>query len=82
MKNIALLEYMFMFEPGSTWQSGVDFERDLADFFAASGYEANWITTRGNSVKRVLFIQKIEQFPKLGNKNPNLTPPVNKGKEK
>lgn len=72
MKSIALLEYLFMFDPANTWSSGLDFERDLADFFMAHGYEADWITARGN-IKRILYIQKIEQFPKVT--KPNLTEP-------
>ena len=61
MKRIALLEYTFMFDPDATWQSGSAFERDLADFFAAHGREANWIETTGNGARRILYIQKIDE---------------------
>ena len=67
MKQIALLEYTFMFDPVTTWQRGSQFEKDLSDFFAAHGYEANILETTGNSNRRILYIEKIEIMPTLIN---------------
>lgn len=69
-KQIALLEYTFMFDPTNTWQHGTQFEKDLGDFFAAHGFEANLVETRGNSNRRIFYIERIQAMPKLSNKTP------------
>ena len=64
MKKIAILEYSFLFEPGTqTWTRGSEFETDLADFLAAHGLEANIVDTVGGSGRRVMYIQAIEMMP-------------------
>lgn len=61
MKQLAFLEYTYVFEPtAQTWQRGFEFEKDLADFFAAHGLEANIVETVGGSGRRVIYIAKIE----------------------
>lgn len=67
MKNLAILEYSFLFDTTTTWQHGSQFEADLSDFFAANGFEATIIEPKGNSSRRILFIEKIEEMPKLNN---------------
>lgn len=57
-KQIAYLEYTFIFDPSETWQSGYKFERDLSDFFGAYGFEAEVVETVGNASRRVLQITK------------------------
>lgn len=65
MKDFAILEYTFMFEPTTTWQHGSQFENQLSDFFAANGYEANIMETKGGSGRRVIFLSKIELLQPL-----------------
>lgn len=60
-KQIAYLEYTFIFDPSEAWQSGSKFERDLADFFAAHGFEAEVVETVGNASRRVLSITRISE---------------------
>ena len=62
MKNIAFLEYGFMFDPTETFGNVYDFENKLADFFKACGYEAHVLTNvRGQTSPSVLFITKAKQ---------------------
>lgn len=61
MKNLALLEYMFMLEPNSTWSHAYQFEQDLSDFFAAHGFEANVVNIlNAGTGRRILLIKKLE----------------------
>lgn len=69
MKSLAVLEYMFMFEPNSTWKTGLEFEKDLADYFTMRGYEAEIIESRGGSMRRILYIHKVER--EVGNTDRN-----------
>jgi hypothetical protein len=79
MKSIAIIKHMYLFDPASTWQNGSQFEKDLADFFAANGFEAQLIETKGNATERVFFIQRIEtNAPKLDNKAAQPKPLSNK----
>ena len=74
-KQLAYLEYTFIFEPQNTWQSGTAFERSLADFFAAHGLEAEIIETVGNVARRVIEIKKMDDFLNFE------TPPAKSPKE-
>ena len=69
MKNLAFLEYMFMFDPTDTWQHGSQFERDLAGFFAAFGKEAEVVEVRGSSGRRVFVIKNMEKLDQMANKS-------------
>ena len=63
MKQLAIIEYTFIFEPSSeTWQSGFEFERDLADFFAAHGLEANMVDVTGGATRRVIYISRMDKL--------------------
>lgn len=77
MKQIAILEYEFQFEPGGdTWQRGFDFERDLIDFFAANRLDAELAEVTGGSGKRVFIISKMDQPESMA---PVPVPQVQKG---
>lgn len=65
MKNIAILDYLFMFDPTEGWSNGFYFERDLADFFAAHGFEARIVESTGGLSRRVVWLSKIEMPPPL-----------------
>lgn len=66
---------MFLFDPSEGWSNGFQFEADLADFFAANGYEANLVQTQGNATARVLHLAKIQEaIPKLDNQPEQKTP--------
>lgn len=65
------LEYSFLFDPDTTWDSLSSFEKDLADFFAAHGLEAEIIKmVEGQIGGRILWIKKMDIFDKM-----SLTPP-------
>lgn len=74
MKNVAILEYMFIFDPSEAWSNGFQFERDIADFFAAMGFQAEVLDVSGGSNRRVINLSKIEQMPKLENKPEQVGP--------
>ena len=58
--KIALLKYTFMFDPSNTWSNGYKFESQLADFFAAYGYEAEIVEPRGGSGERIIVLTNID----------------------
>ncbi len=60
VKKIAFLEYNFMFDPQTTWDSVTDFERDLADFFSAHGLYAELLNNLTGKDKRRFFIERLE----------------------
>lgn len=62
MKEVAILEYMFMFDPGATWQTGSDFESDLIEFFAMHGKTVSIIDSTGTTHKRVVCISMADAF--------------------
>ena len=61
MKNHVLLEYMFLIDPDGTFATLDQFEKSLADFFAAHQLEAEAVHTM-NTVngRRMFIIRKIE----------------------
>jgi hypothetical protein len=68
MKRLAILDYMFLFDPTEGWSNGFQFERDLTDFFTAYGFTAEIIEPKGNAGRRVIHLDKIVEMPKLENK--------------
>lgn len=61
-KNLAFLEYSFLFDPTETWQYLSKFESDLAKFFGSLGYQAEIIrTVEGQVGRRILYIRKVKQ---------------------
>lgn len=63
--NIAILEYEIIFNPDEAWSNGSQFESQFSDFFAAFGFEAQIIETRGGTGKRVIFINRINEVPEI-----------------
>lgn len=60
-KNMAFLDYTFLFNPVETWQHLSQFESDLADFFATLGLEAEIVkSVNGQPGKRLLLIQRVK----------------------
>lgn len=70
MKQIAILEYSIMFDPSIAWSNGYQFENQLADFFAANGFEANIVEAKGGTGRRVIFLTPLE-FTDLQVKDPS-----------
>lgn len=70
MKQLAILEYEILFDPIETWSSGYQFENMFADFFAAHGYEAQIIESRGGTGKRVIFIDRVNEFKQISKNIP------------
>lgn len=56
-----MLSYMFVFDPSEGWANGFQFEADLADFFAAHGYQADLVQAQGNTQSRVIQLSKIQE---------------------
>jgi hypothetical protein len=69
-KQIAYLEYTFIFDPSETFQSGTKFEKFLSDFFNDMGYEAEVVETVGNASRRVLSITKATETMEFDKKAP------------
>ncbi len=79
MKQIAVLEYLIMFDPAEAWTSGSQFEANFADFFNAFGFEANIVESRGGTGRRVIFLSPIDviKTPEPGKEEKQM-PQVNK----
>lgn len=61
MKNMVILEYLFMFNPNQTWGHLYEFEKSLAEFFNSKGMEATVVkTVDGVQGRRMLVISKKE----------------------
>jgi hypothetical protein len=57
----AFLQYSFIFDPSQSWSHVYQFEKDLADFFAANGFEAELMKqVEGSSNQKVFILKKIE----------------------
>lgn len=82
MKNIAFLEYCFIFEPESTFSNIYDFEKVLSEVFGSKGYQAQIVdAVKGYNGRRVIFVTRKEDMlddPKLAGKT---VPEPNKGKK-
>lgn len=76
-KEIAFLEYVFMFDPSETWSNIYDFEDQLSQFFNDKGLEAVIVNTvKGQSGGRILMINKKPNIEITDpNKNPKGRPP-------
>lgn len=62
MKTYALLEYIFMFDPGEIWSHAYEFEHSLTQFLKTKGLEAQIVkTVEGAEGRRVLLIQKSQE---------------------
>ena len=78
MKNIALLDYLFMFDPGETWSNLYQFEGDIMKFFEERGLMVTIVkTVDGGTGRRIMLIEKPEEKvpeqPKLPQKTLNQT---------
>jgi hypothetical protein len=66
MKDLAFLEYTFVFEPSiNTWNRGTDFENDLADFFSSNGLEASIVKTIGGTTRRIILVKAADKLNKM-----------------
>lgn len=58
-KEVAFLEYAFMFDPSETWSNLYQFEDALAKYFDECGLEAVVVkTVTGQAGKRILMLNK------------------------
>lgn len=80
MKEIAIVEYTFIFEPGVTYTRGSEFENDLRVFFASHGYDAQAVQTTGGTGRRVMSIGAMQapQQPKVESTQSNAVEQVRK----
>lgn len=78
MKQIAFIEYAFMFDPDSTWSNVHRFETDLSKFFKALGYEATVLNAVQGAGRRIIFITKIDDM--LDEPKKSDVPGIKKGK--
>lgn len=66
MKDLAFLEYTFLFEPSiNTWSRGRDFEDDLAIFFAEHGLQATVMKTVGATGRRIICVERDDKLDKM-----------------
>lgn len=56
MKNVALLQYTFIFDPSETWVRASDFEHTLERVLGAMGLEPQ--AAGGQPAQRTLYIAK------------------------
>ena len=71
-KQLAYLEYSFMFDPGELWVSGSEFEKKLAEFFRTLDVEASTVDVV-NGARRIFYLYKIERVVP-----PTMNQPVSK----
>lgn len=75
-----LLEYSFIFDNATTWNSWHEFEKDLAKFFADHGMGAEIVkTAEEHPGRRIIEVYKVDTFGKV---NIPQTPIKFKGPEK
>jgi hypothetical protein len=61
MKSYAFLQYAFIFDPAEGWSHAYQFEKDMADFFAAHGFDAELMKqVEGSSGTKVIILKKID----------------------
>lgn len=61
MKEVVLLDYMFMFDPSRTWAHLSEFETSLSKYFSENGMDVQVISVSGQSGRKVLYIKKKEE---------------------
>lgn len=62
MKQVAMLEYRFLFDPSETYSSLYEFEQAIVAFFDACGMETQKVKTiEGANGTRMLIITKKPQ---------------------
>ena len=71
--KIASVTYTFLIRKDENiWNSILEFEADLADFFAAHQLQAEPITTiEGSTGNKMMMISRIQEMPRLDNKPPS-----------
>jgi hypothetical protein len=64
--KLALLKYMFLFDPSDTlWTTPNEFERKLTDFFASVGFEAQLVPTAGNTGEKVIQVSSMDKLSQM-----------------
>ena len=62
MSKLAFLRYSFIFDATDTWQHLYEFEKSLADFFTAHGFEAEFPVVVGNDraeKERIVILRRM-----------------------
>lgn len=72
-KDIALLEYKFIFDPNKTWGRLSEFEADLAAVFRLSGLDVELVNNANDESERILYIYPKDKM------EPVLNEPLTKG---
>lgn len=64
--KLAILDYSFLFDPTDTlWTTPGEFERTLADYYAAMGFYAEVIPTAGGTGRKVIQITPIDKLASM-----------------
>jgi hypothetical protein len=64
MKQVACLDYTFMFDPSEVWQHASQFESSLAGYLSDMGFETQIIKPLGySSGSRIIYITPIPPLP-------------------
>lgn len=63
MEDIVLLEYLFMFKPGETWNHLHEFENSFNKYLQSIGFQATWVNpVKGGTSKRLVIIARSDNF--------------------
>ena len=63
MKNLALMEYIFMLDPSETYTNVFQFEAELNSFFESKGMCAKAVSPiAGSNGRRIVVIEKKEEM--------------------
>ena len=72
MKELAVIEYTIIFEPGmDTWPNGYGFETDFSEFFATHNIDATFPVIYGGSIKRVIYLTPKDKLDKMRSEKPS-----------
>lgn len=73
-KDLVMLDYSFLFEPGAPWTNLYQFEDELGKFFSARGFQGQIVETmKGQGSRRVLLIKRVDPLLK-GQQTPTQKP--------
>ena len=73
-KKLAYLEYCFLFDPGQLWTRASEFDKELLNFFEINGMDAEIITTVGSTAKKMIYLYKKNDNPKVPSTKPQPIP--------
>ena len=84
--KLASARYIFLFDPGKTWQRLYQFETELVNMLSARGMEGVIVETVGGGNEKIIYVRPKDREGRVGpvaatgqSKQRNLTLPQKKG---